>query len=487
MHIIDLDKISVPANRQRKEFNKAKLQDLRDSIVNNGLLNPPTFIINESGIYVLVAGERRLRAVRMLAEEQKSFICNQTEIPPGKLPILLLAKSDKLSRTQAELEENIIREELTWPERTSALAAFHALRMAANPEATQTSIATELVQKKSPTEAPTDNMVTAQRNELRRAVIIAEHLDKPEIANARSANEAYQLVLKSESESYEAELIRRKRVSVQTNLRCEIRHGDAVEVMSTLDDNQFDLILTDPPYGLDANAKSGYRNRTVLHHNYDDSEANARKILETLLVEGWRTCKLKANIFIFTDIKHFAWLYDNSKRMGWTPWRHPIIWQKSISEGLAPWGRNGFTHTYDVAFYATKGRRGTNNTFPDVLTYGRVARSERVYAAEKPIPLLEAIVNLMTSPGDTVFDPCAGSGSTLLAAKNLKRHSLGIEIDKQVCDLATVRLEQGDEHVDFSEINRKLAASSDNSDGVPQLTGGPVSLDDSDDTVNSIS
>lgn len=476
MHVIQLDQISVPANRQRKEFNKQKLDDLKQSILDNGLLNPPTFVINDAGIYILVAGERRLKAIRMLAEEKRSFICNKVQINPGELPILLLAKSDKLSRTQAELDENIMREDLTWAERTAALAAFHALRTQANPDITQTEVAKELATKKLGVE-PTVNQVSAQRQEIRRATIVAEHLHKPEIANARSEAEAYQLVLKSESEAYEAELIRRKKKSVANSLRCELRHGNSIEIMKQMDDNQVDLILTDPPYGIGANT-AGYRNRTMLHHNYDDSEENARAILETLLVEGWRISKLRANLFIFTDIKHFAWLYDNASRCGWMPWRYPVIWQKGTAEGLAPWGRNGFVHTYDIAFWATKGRRGTNNTFVDILTYNRVARSERIYAAEKPVVLLETLINLFTDPGDLVFDPCAGSGSTLLAAKNLNRHSLGIEINKEVCDLATVRLEKGDEYADFSEINKRAGGGDQASSGVPSNANKIVDLDD---------
>lgn len=477
MHIINLTDISVPPNRQRKEFNVQKLNDLKDSISAIGLLNPPTFIKNDAGIYVLVAGERRLRAIKSLAEEEKSFVCNSTIINPGQLPVLLLQHTDKLSRTRAELEENLIREDLTWTERTAALAAFHALRTADNPSITNTAIATELAEKRASGPEPvTENQVTAQRHALRRAVVIAEHLSDPTIANARTEAEAYQLVLKKESEAYEAELIRRKAKGVKNSLRCEIRHGDSIEIMKQLDDNQFDLILTDPPYGIGADSGSGYRNRTVLHHNYDDSPANARAILETLLVEGWRLCKLQANIVIFTDIKHFAWLYENSTRIGWMPWRHPIIWQKSISEGLVPWGKSGFCHTYDIAFYATKGRRGTNRTNPDVLTYSRVGRSERVYAAEKPVPLLQNLIDLMTNPGDSIFDPCAGSGSTMVAAKSLGRHSLGIEIDKAVCDLATVRIEKGDENVDFSALNARLKNDSAPDGDLPPEGLGLVEL-----------
>lgn len=55
----------------------------------------------------------------------------------------------------------------------------------------------------------------------------------------------------------------------------------------------------------------------------------------------------------------------------------------------------------------------------------------RIHPAQKPVNLLKQLISIFTDPGDTVIDPCAGSGSTLRAARELGRHSYGFEIDRE--------------------------------------------------------
>lgn len=66
----------------------------------------------------------------------------------------------------------------------------------------------------------------------------------------------------------------------------------------------------------------------------------------------------------------------------------------------------------------------------------------RLHPNEKPYSLMCKLVRLCTSQGETIVDPYAGSGTTLLAAKNLHRKAIGIEIDEQYCEIATNRLRQ---------------------------------------------
>ena len=61
---------------------------------------------------------------------------------------------------------------------------------------------------------------------------------------------------------------------------------------------------------------------------------------------------------------------------------------------------------------------------------------ERIHPTQKPINLLQRIIEIFTDKGDVVIDPCAGSGSTLRAAHDLKRPSYGFEIDRNICALA---------------------------------------------------
>ena len=131
-------------------------------------------------------------------------------------------------------------------------------------------------------------------------------------------------------------------------------------------------------------------------------------------------------------------------RVGWVPFRTPIIWQKSLSEGMAPWQGKGFRRTYEVIFWATKGQRGLLTSPVDILTYNRVPDNERTHAAEKPLDLLKRLVECSTLPGDFILDPCMGSGSTLVAARDTKRTGLGIEIDETFFNTAMTRVYKED-------------------------------------------
>jgi site-specific DNA-methyltransferase (adenine-specific) len=147
---------------------------------------------------------------------------------------------------------------------------------------------------------------------------------------------------------------------------------------------------------------------------------------------------------MFCDIELFEWLKSTAANMGWSPFRRPLIWQKSESEGMAPWGGSGPRITTEFIFFATKGQRGLNASPIDVFNVKRVSRSERIHAAEKPVELLKTLIQCSTLPNDLVLDPCCGSGSTLVAAKELKRQALGIELDLDYYNTAMANVFGGD-------------------------------------------
>lgn len=70
------------------------------------------------------------------------------------------------------------------------------------------------------------------------------------------------------------------------------------------------------------------------------------------------------------------------------------------------------------------------------MDYPRDNKTPKVHPTQKSVPLLEQLIRLFTDPGDVVIDPCAGSGTTLLAARNLGRRAYGFEIKKDFYDAA---------------------------------------------------
>lgn len=69
----------------------------------------------------------------------------------------------------------------------------------------------------------------------------------------------------------------------------------------------------------------------------------------------------------------------------------------------------------------------------NVMDWPRDRGAPKIHPTQKPVALLERLIELFTDVGDVVIDPCAGSGSTLLAAANLERKAYGFEIKKEFC------------------------------------------------------
>lgn len=476
--------------RQRKKIESQPLADLVEAIKRGGLLHAPTYRqlpgaqcttcdgigrirdkredpcpdcsgTGKKPLWQCVVGERRTRAIQKLAEAKTPFYHNGELVPDGMMPIVTLHDNlTKADLKQIEFDENKMREALPWQDEIEALAEIHRLRQeeagAVGQKQTMKATAEQLI-----AEGVAENTNTqALLNRISRATAIAENLHNPTIAKARNETEAYNLLLKQEDEKINALLARRRLASATSIPDIVIRRGDSLQILPKLEEGIADLILTDPPFGIGANT-GGFRQRTVHHHNYEDTPENARALAQSIILDGFRIAKPMANLFIFCDIDLFHTLKEMSARVGWSPFRTPVVWQKSLSEGMAPWQGKGFRRTYELIFWATKGQRGLISSPVDILSTARVSRSERTHAAEKPVELLRQLIECSTLPGDFVLDPCCGSGSTLVAARDTKRTGLGIELDETFYNTAmsNVYKEKFDAEPDQGSVLRSGAST----------------------------
>jgi len=436
MRRIERSKIIVE-NRQRKgEQRSFRSKELKESISSRGLLHPIVLLkLADDKGYRLVCGGRRLTNIDWLFEEGASFVCDKEvfEAAQGEIPATLLME-DLVDHEIAltELEENINREDLVWQDRAEALARIFELAQKKDPKITAPKAAAMLKE-----ETGTHLSIERLRIKMLESIKIQEHIHDPMIRHARTANEAYSLALKKEETNLRALMIKQRK---SMYIGIKLIEGDCLAILPTLEASSIDLIITDPPYGINAGS-DGAKSRTIYHHDYDDSPENARRITTAAIVEGFRLAKPRSNLFIFCDISLWSFLQQQAAAAGWVPFRTPIIWAKSDSEGLAPWGSSGFRRVYDFIFYATKGQRGLVSSPVDILRHARVGKAERDYAAAKPVSLLRELIECSTMIGETILDPCCGSGNVLIAAKESKRAAVGIEKDKNACNLATAKLE----------------------------------------------
>ena len=418
MKTIAIADVIIPP-RQREKHAPAHIADLKLSIQTKGLLHPPVLTSSNQ----LVAGMGRFQAVKELHEDGLAFSCDNEPVELGRLPYLSIGDLSPADLAEAELEENLLRADLSWQEQTQARVLVLNLRRQLDPQASRSAVAAEIAERSG-------KSVNAESITLMQSELVAKHLNEPRVAASKSLGEAHRVVQDMITASLQKELVQRKIIQVEHRVIL----GDCLVELGKLPTGSFDTILCDPPYGIDAD-----KMKKSERHLYDDSPANALKVATTIISEGFRLLKPRGIVFLFCDFDHFLTLREHAGRMGYTTWRSPVIWHKG-EDGHAPWGRGGFIRTYEIFALFVKGAKELKAGGPDVKRFTRPARSERAHAAEKPIDLLVHLLSIAGNAGDTVLDPCCGSGPTLAAASRLKMRATGIELDPEYHAQALARL-----------------------------------------------
>ena len=198
---------------------------------------------------------------------------------------------------------------------------------------------------------------------------------------------------------------------------------DAVEWLKSLDDSSIDLFITDPPYeSLEKHRKIGTTTRLKESKASSNQWFNVfpNDRFEELFIEIFRVLKKGSHFYLFCDQETMFIAKPIAEKVGFKFWK-PIVWDKcAIGMGYHYRARCEF-----ILFFE-KGKRKLNDlSVPDVLEYKRVWRG---YPTEKPVELIEVLIKQSSSEKDVVVDSFFGSGSTLVAAKNLSREFLGCDI-----------------------------------------------------------
>lgn len=430
MTILFLPSIIIPPNRQRRRFDEMKLVELRESIVRNGLLQPIVVRQTPEG-YALVAGERRYKAITEAHAFGESVRVGDTTAGAGHYPCIDIGALGEEDAYEAELEENIQRDDLTWQERAAATAKLMELRSLqakrmGTPEPSVKSIAEEIHGTSE------GGFHTNVRNEL----ILAKHLDNPAVAKAKTPKEALK-ALKHEEQRRTNEILATKIGATFSAADHTLLQGNCLDLLPTLGEGSFDCLLTDPPYGMGADEFGDSGGRLSGTHFYDDSYESWEQLMLRWVPAVTKVMKPQAHAYVFCDPDRFYELREFFRLEDWEVFRTPFIWVNPKAM-RAPWPDYGPQRKYQTCLYAVRGKRPHLKICPDTVTYP--SDENLGHAAQKPVELLRDYLQRSVRPGDSVLDCFAGSGSIFPAAHSLKVRATGIEMDAASYGLAAKRL-----------------------------------------------
>ena len=430
--LVLLSSITVAPNRQRREFTPTELNELADSIEANGLLHPPVIRFAD-GQPILVAGERRLRAITDMYALARVFRFDGQLVPLGYVPCTTLGELDTLQAWEAELEENIRRVDLTWQEQAAATASLMDLRRAqAKAVGAPTPQVRDLVAEVRP-----NDVYDQAHDTTRKEIIVSRFLDDKEVAAAPTLKEAVKILKKREERRQQADLAELTGKSFSSASH-QLVNMDSKEWAASAQSASFDILLADPPYGMGADqfGDSGVGSSAAAHF-YEDSYESWKALMEWFPGEAFRLCKPDAHAYLFCDIDRFHELRGLMQAAGWRVHRTPLIWHNP--DGFrAPWPDQGCQRKYELILYAVKGSRKVNQLLGDVLEYRKDKAAG--HPAQKPVPLLVDLLRRSARPGDAVLDPFAGSFSTVEACHELKLSCTAVERDASAYGIGVKRV-----------------------------------------------
>lgn len=433
MKMIPIGSITLSPNRQRSYHDINKHQELVASIHTGpvGLQNPIVVRISD-GEYILVSGERRLRALSDIHTLGMKAYHNQELIPPGHIPVTEVGELDALSAWEAELDENLKRSDLTWQESAAAISSLYELRKLQAAEKGETVDKMEVAAELTTQSAPSLSQAFATLNN---STILSRHMDDMDVVKAKTASEAMK-VIKRKERGRMNELLGKEVGKTFSSSLHKILCGDSLELMKEMLPSSFDVILTDPPYGMGADTFNTPSNIPSTHI-YDDSFENFQTLMVKFSKESYRVAKGNAHLYLFCDIDNFSYLRTLFLGVGWKVHRTPLIWSKPNGSRI-PWPDYGPFRRWEMIMYAVKGELKTQSLSSDVLTHP--TEKNIGHTAQKPVPLFTELLSRSCFPGATVLDPFCGSGPIFPAAHSLSCIATGIEISEEYYGIAVSRI-----------------------------------------------
>jgi len=435
------DIVVLREERQRKIFTT---DDLEASISQYGVLQPIVVWKNAEGAPQLVMGERRLT----------------TCIALGLPDIPARFAKHKLNRAELdilEFEENVKRQDLSWPEFVEAVYSIHNRFLDTDPKWTQ---------------EQTASAVGVTHSSVSRMLVLAEAIQDgdEELLSAPSFSAAYTAFSNKLERRKEAATAAIEDIVIQgesfdrpppglgeTPVRehpleepaspapatpppppsaftvhpdAPIINGDFLELAATYGGTPFNLLHCDFPYGIDI--QDSDQANSLSHGTYDDSPDLYIALLRALADNLDRLVSSSAHIIFW-----HAWKFHVETRQFFAEncsdlWVQdvPLIWHKSDNRGIMSDATRRPRNTTEVALLISRGDR---KFVPGKATGNSYAAptSRVIHQSEKPVPVLKHFFSMLVDENTRMLDPTSGSANALIAADTLGAGQvLGIEKDE---------------------------------------------------------
>lgn len=225
-------------------------------------------------------------------------------------------------------------------------------------------------------------------------------------------------------------------------------HGDCLSLMKNIESESVGLVIADPPYAIlkdNAPVFRGYMKPIERSQEWDDMTIpQYYRLLLSFLKEAYRVGRDGATLYCFCANELAFLVQMAARRAGWF-WRMVHVWHK---QNPAPiWNGNRPQAAVEIFCMVTKGKKNTWHVENGGLAHNHFefpipGGISRKHPTQKPLGLIEALIQRSSNEGDLVLDPFVGSGVTMKACLNLNRRGIGIEINSDYYNSAKVDLER---------------------------------------------
>ena len=215
-------------------------------------------------------------------------------------------------------------------------------------------------------------------------------------------------------------------------MKTKLINSDCIKVMKSMLSESVAFTLTDIPYNAVNRSSNGLR-------NLDKEEADIITFdLNEFLEEVYRITS--NSIVIFCGKEQFSGIYEYFASKKGTV--RPIIWEKSNPSPMN--GQHIYLSGVELAVWFKKSGAKTFNAHCKNTVFKYPNGRSKLHPTEKNHELLKQLILDNSNEDDLVFDPCMGSGSHLLVAKNLNRKYLGVELSEKYFNIAKKRIEENE-------------------------------------------